>query len=130
MTLSHGRRRNIQPAQAFWARFSEFAKIELESATEILFSGDFSLAVSDTLSFDAARIARRKRLRDVDRRTDPTDQQHGSLADDLSLGSSGTFTLTGETNIELGPGGVLIDGFTKVVSLNAGNELLLKGSGG
>jgi filamentous hemagglutinin family protein len=129
---------------AHWRNFAAVEDIYLNSATDILFAGDFSLAGKEQLVFDAQRIGGYQLdgyaavTIDAPRITltnsKPTYQESENRqwltgVADLAMARSGTenfLTMHGREGITLGPGDIRVAGFREV-NLETGGDLALTG---
>ena len=121
--------------EKFWSLFSNFENIGLESSTDTIFRGDFSLEIVDSLSIDTARLAVEGGSVELTADQIVLSNSSGNLSSDQTLDDTGTLALNAET-IELGPGTVVVDGVDQV---NLGStdgdrvatsEVFLRGQGG
>ncbi|MCK9294365.1 MAG: filamentous hemagglutinin family protein [Desulfobulbaceae bacterium] len=127
-----------------WRRFANIEEIRLDSATDILFAGDFSLSGMEELVFDAQRIggyeaddfaavsiaAPRITLANS-KTTYAASLNRRWLPGVTSLAMAGSgagnfLTLQGTEGITLGPGDIRVDGFREV-NLRTSGDLALTG---
>ncbi|MEW6519461.1 MAG: filamentous hemagglutinin family protein [Thermodesulfobacteriota bacterium] len=127
-----------------WRQFAGIEEIRLDSATDILFAGDFSLSGGGELLLDAQRIGGYQqdgfaavrvaapRLTLANSKPTYDDSQNREwLPGVASLavadnGGRNFLTLLGEAGLTLGPGDIRIDGF-RAVNLQTGGDLALVG---
>jgi filamentous hemagglutinin family protein len=133
--------------EAHWENFANIEDISLNSATDILFAGDFSLVAREHLVFDAQRIGGYALAGDYAAVTiaaprltltntkfayeDSDNRQWLPGVTELAMADSGAanfLTLQGLEGITLGPGDVRVAGF-RAVNLQTGGALALTGQG-
>lgn len=113
--------------QKFWSLFQDFEHVGLQSASDIIFRGNFSLAVADSLTLDANRIAAENGSVDLTAGYISLANSSGTSFSDRSLSDNSLLSLRAQT-IEIGPGTVATDGFAEVAMV-ATNDVILKGQG-
>jgi len=110
----------------FWSLFSAIDNIGLESASDVVFRGDFDLTISNLLSFDAARIVGESGNVALSAKTIALGNS-GAASSDGSLENIGSLTLNADT-IQLVDGNIRTDSF-QTIDLIAGREIAVRGNG-
>jgi len=108
-----------------WSALSSISNISLTSGSALVFRGDHDLSASNALTIDAGRIAGQGEVR-ISALT-VTLRNSGAGPAGASLASAGTLEI-GADRVTLGPGTVLLDGFSSI-GLTSSGELTLTGSG-
>lgn len=108
-----------------WSALSSISDISLTSRSALVFRGDHDLTASNVLAIDASRIAGQGEVRiaalSLTLRNSSADSAGASLA------STGTLEIDAD-RVTLGPGSVLLDGFSSI-ALSSLGDLTLTGSG-
>jgi filamentous hemagglutinin family protein len=107
-----------------WSALSSISAISLKSSSDIVFRGDHDLNASNALAIDTGRIAGQG---DVRISALELTLRNSGATTSSSLAATGTLEI-GADRVTLGPGTVLLDGFSSIGLTSAG-DLTLTGSG-
>lgn len=108
-----------------WSALSSISDISLTSGSALVFRGDHDLTASNALTIDAGRIAGQGEARISALALTLRNSGAGSAV--ASLVSAGALEI-GADRVTLGPGTVLLDGFSSI-GLTSSGDLTLTGSG-